>query len=252
MTVSITTDQKIIYNYTTAGQTDFNIPFTYLNAADVHVVLRDETVPLAPVETIIGSPNIIVGSPNKVRLASALLPNQRLLIKRIPAYTQMNHYDPTVALPVGNLEWSADDIVMMIQALSEILTRAPKMPQTYPGSITDLNFPEPQANGIISWDSLGQKLQALPLSGLLLTQNQYRADNLPLAQGVTSATVVFSSALPDTNYAIMALLGNAVDSIPDFQPVTVVSKSTTGFTVKWNDPTDSANYVLNWQALGKA
>lgn len=69
-----------------------------------------------------------------------------------------------------------------------------------------------------------------------------------LGNGVTSVTVTFSSALPDTNYTINANFQNTTDSDPIYQPITVTNKTTTGFTAKWNIPTDTTNYELCYTA----
>jgi hypothetical protein len=42
---------------------------------------------------------------------------------------------------------------------------------------------------------------------------------------------------------------NTVDVTPQFQPMTVTAKSTTGFTASFNAPTDSGNYKLDWLVL---
>src|SRR5581483_947126 len=65
-----------------------------------------------------------------------------------------------------------------------------------------------------------------------------------IGSGATSKAVTFSSTLGTTNYAVVVTMNNLVDANPQFQPITVTSKSATGFTATWNAPTDSANYIL--------
>jgi hypothetical protein len=60
----------------------------------------------------------------------------------------------------------------------------------------------------------------------------------------TSLSVVFGSPLTGSNYVVMATMVNTVDGSVDYQPITVTAKSASGFTAKWNAPTDSANYKL--------
>lgn len=62
--------------------------------------------------------------------------------------------------------------------------------------------------------------------------------------GATSVTVVFSSPLLTADYVPVVSMVNTVDASPQFQPLLVSNKTTNGFTVKWNDATDSANYEL--------
>ena len=75
-----------------------------------------------------------------------------------------------------------------------------------------------------------------------------RSDCEALGDGVSSVTVTFFSALPDTNYTVNANFENTVDSNPTFQAITVTNKTTTGFTAKWNIPTETANYELCYTA----
>lgn len=69
-----------------------------------------------------------------------------------------------------------------------------------------------------------------------------------LGNGVSTKTVTFSSALPDTNYTVNANFQNITDTNPLYQPITVTNKTTGGFTAKWNNPTDSTNYELCYTA----
>lgn len=76
----------------------------------------------------------------------------------------------------------------------------------------------------------------------------YRSGTASIASGVATKAVTFSSALPSTNYSITCTLMNTTDASPQFQPITITAKSTTGFTASWNTNTDSANYNLEYSA----
>jgi hypothetical protein len=76
-----------------------------------------------------------------------------------------------------------------------------------------------------------------------------RSGTPTIGSGVSNLSVVFSSALASTSYAVTVTMENTTDANPQFQPVTVTAKSTTGFSVNWNAPTDSANYKLNYIAI---
>jgi len=67
-----------------------------------------------------------------------------------------------------------------------------------------------------------------------------------IVQGATSKSVTLSPTLSTADYAITVSFFNSVDSSPAFQPLTVTSKTTSGFTATWNLPTDSANYNLEY------
>jgi hypothetical protein len=67
--------------------------------------------------------------------------------------------------------------------------------------------------------------------------------------GSTSIVVPISVPFPDSQYAVIALLQDVTDPTPQFQPVIVTQKSSFIFTVKWNAPTDSSNYVIAYQAV---
>lgn len=70
--------------------------------------------------------------------------------------------------------------------------------------------------------------------------------------GATSLTVTLSVPFSSTLYAVVAMLQDTVDALPQFQPVTITNRTNTTFTVKWNAPTDSANYVIAYHATGFA
>jgi hypothetical protein len=82
-----------------------------------------------------------------------------------------------------------------------------------------------------------------------LTGLGIRSGNTSLSSGSTTQAVTFSSTLGTTSYALVASILNTTDTNPQFQPVTITALSATGFSVKWNAPTDSANYVLHWHAI---
>ena len=68
-----------------------------------------------------------------------------------------------------------------------------------------------------------------------------------LGNGVTSKAVTLSPVQSSTNYAIVTNFNNSIDSEPTYQPMAITSKSTSGFTITWNTPTDSVNYSLEFQ-----
>jgi hypothetical protein len=73
-----------------------------------------------------------------------------------------------------------------------------------------------------------------------------------LGLGVTSANVDVPVNYGNSNYAIVAVMHNLVDANPQFQPMWISAKSGSGFTVEWEDPTDSVNYKLVYYAISYA
>lgn len=76
-----------------------------------------------------------------------------------------------------------------------------------------------------------------------------RAGQTPITNGTATVTGTFSTAMPNTSYALIVQLFST-DGTPQFQPVTITSKTTAGFTAKWNANVDSVNYVLDYIAIG--
>lgn len=77
-----------------------------------------------------------------------------------------------------------------------------------------------------------------------------RVGQTPISNGTQTVTGTFSSDMPNTSYAIIIQMLNLSDPNPQYQPVTITSKTITGFTAKWNANVDSANYVLDYIAIG--
>ena len=64
-----------------------------------------------------------------------------------------------------------------------------------------------------------------------------------------SISVVFSSGIGSTDYALTFSIHNYVDADPIFLEVVGVVKLSTGFDVTFNAPADTADYQLNWIAV---
>lgn len=65
-----------------------------------------------------------------------------------------------------------------------------------------------------------------------------------VSSGVSSATVTFPAAIGNSTYRVAAWLFNSTDAEPQYQPLTVTARTSASFTVKFNAPTDSANYKI--------
>lgn len=73
-----------------------------------------------------------------------------------------------------------------------------------------------------------------------------------LGNGVTSKAVSYSGLFSDTTYSITWSITNVTDASPVLIWGVITAKSISGFTVTFNTATDSANYVLEWQAIKAA
>lgn len=73
-----------------------------------------------------------------------------------------------------------------------------------------------------------------------------RAGTDSLSNATQTHAVTFSSDLLTTNYAVIASITNTVDGSPIFLQIVDTIKASTGFTVTFNAPTDSANYKLEY------
>lgn len=74
------------------------------------------------------------------------------------------------------------------------------------------------------------------------------AGSTAIASAQSQVVVVFNTAMSDTSYSLVTAIQNVTDVDPIYLQIVSVVKSTTGFTALFNAPTDSSNYVLNWQA----
>lgn len=76
-----------------------------------------------------------------------------------------------------------------------------------------------------------------------------RANVVALPSAASSVNVVYSSALPSADVPVISIL-NTSDANPIFLQAIITAFSTTGFTAKFNAPTDTANYSLSYQTSG--
>jgi len=67
-----------------------------------------------------------------------------------------------------------------------------------------------------------------------------------IAGSSSSAYVVFTIPFGSTNYVPLWSITNTVDAAPIFLDGYISAKSSAGFTVTFNAPTDSSNYIFNY------
>lgn len=75
-----------------------------------------------------------------------------------------------------------------------------------------------------------------------------RVNQTAIPNATQTLAVVFSEAMPSTEYTLLTHIINEVDVDPIWLSSITTIKSTTGFTVYFNAPTDSVNYILEWAA----
>lgn len=73
-----------------------------------------------------------------------------------------------------------------------------------------------------------------------------------IGSGASSVSINVPVGYSNTNYSIVAVMENTVDAVPQFQPLLITAKTGNGFTVSWQDPTDSINYKLVYYAISYA
>lgn len=79
-----------------------------------------------------------------------------------------------------------------------------------------------------------------------------RVNQTSIPSSTQTIAITFSEAMPSSNYSLLTNIFNGTDANPIFLQVVGTIKSTTGFTVTFNAPTDSANYVLDWAVSADA
>lgn len=239
MTVSTNTPRQ---RFTGNGATvTFAIPFTFSANSEVVVILRSS----AGVETVQSYTThyTIVGS--NVVMVTAPATGAYLVIMRSLPYTQLIDLLNAGTYPADTLEGGYDNAIKLVQQLYEILRRVPQIKRTCAAAMLDLEFPEVSAGKVIGWNSAGTALE----NQTSTTNNVRAAGNQAIGSGVYSVAVTFSSALPDANYAVIPVMKNIVDTIPDIQPLLITAQSASGFTCSWPAATDTANYILGWIAI---
>jgi hypothetical protein len=70
-----------------------------------------------------------------------------------------------------------------------------------------------------------------------------------VGSGVTSVVVPLPIAYGSTGFTVVASLSDVTDTYPQFQPLLVTAQTSSQFTVSFNAPTSSANYILTYFAI---
>lgn len=111
-----------------------------------------------------------------------------------------------------------------------------------------------------AWLSLapGTNLQFLQTQGAAanpqwasaIASSTVRSGTTTIGSGIRTKAVSFSTNMANTTYSVMANVSNLTDVNPSYFIPICVNKTISGFTMEWNEVTDSANYILDWIAIG--
>ena len=88
----------------------------------------------------------------------------------------------------------------------------------------------------------GEFIPPAPSAG---TGPGWTAKEIALGSGLTEYTYFFPTPQVDNSYVPFAIMENLTDANPQFQQIEITAKTTTSFTVQWNMPLDTANYILS-------
>lgn len=236
------TTTKTISTLGNGVTTNYTIGFTFLANADLEVYLRDESVTPAT-ETLLvygsgaGKYTITGGDPGTtVVVGTAPTATQRVVIRRAEPKTQTVDYQDTAAFPADDHETQMDKMTMVIQQLSEEISRAPKFQKT--SSTANIPMPEPSSLAILQWNNTATALENTAVdsvvsgAGGLLSANNLSDVSDPAASrtnlGLGTAAVANTTAFEAADPAIQAHLANTSN------PHSVTAAQVGNATAQWN------------------
>ena len=209
MTVA-TTDRKEQFTIATAT-TDYDFTFRTLtaNPTDIKCTVTDsddvETALTYTTDyTVSVSADGVGGTVTLVDPAS--YNTETLTVYRDTTKTQESDYEDFNQFPSNTLERNLDQLTMMVQDLSEDISRSLKLPIS--GALSDIELPPPEADTVIGWDSAGTALQNYEFSEAGVATLQSAFDN---GQAITIA---------DTDDLTLAITNNDVTNNPDTVTIT--------------------------------
>jgi len=111
---------------------------------------------------------------------------------------------------------------------------------------------------VIAWDDVNERLKrttkdpadiipGAASSGI--EPDTVKKGTVNATNGSTQATVTFTTAFTSNSYAVIVQWVNTVDGSPLIEPLKITNKTAAGFTIKWNQPTDSVNYYVDFLAV---
>lgn len=154
-------------------------------------------------------------------------------------------------------ESALDLLGLQLQSVAYKANRAPILGNMVTQAVADAfdYGVEVIADAVIAFNANGDGFETVPRSTFVGATGAngtdgvgiLRAGNTSISSAASSVTVAFSTATADANYVPNFVFVNVTDSSPIFMMGIVTGKTTSGFTVTFNTPTDTANYSLAWQ-----
>jgi hypothetical protein len=148
--------------------TSFAVPFEFLEGSTVKVILTSvagvDTVKTLTTHYTVTGGGTVQPATGSVVMITPPATGEKLTILRAQPLTQAASYSEGDAFPAKTHEKALDRIDMQVQMLSERSNRALKLKETSANS--DLVFPEPEADKVISWNSDGTALENKALTDL--------------------------------------------------------------------------------------
>jgi hypothetical protein len=202
------------------SNTNFAIPFTVVvnDIVEVGVILRDITIPTAPVDTpqtynvqFTMSGGNHTGNPFNTTIVMVTPPtaNQIVVIYRLMPLTQLLNM-VTNGFDYSNLNVVHDRIVAMLQVINEITSRAPVLAQATQNNPNPV--PEPPGNAVLGFN-LGQWVwySITSVTNAIATLT----GDVTSSGGVNAATTIAAGAVSLTkmaNLAANSIIGNNTGS----------------------------------------
>ena len=177
--------------------------------------------------------------------------------------TQPQQFARRSSWTLSQFEDAFDYLCLQLQAVAYLAKRAPVLGKFVTATDADAFDTEIElvADSVIAVNDTGTGFEAVARSAFVgeigptgptgatgaTGAGILRAGNKALSSAASSVTVVFSTPTANTLYVPTPVsFLNTTDSSPIFMQGMITGKTVNGFTVTFNTPTDSANYVMAW------
>jgi hypothetical protein len=150
----------------------------------------------------------------------------------------------TVALPLGTTSVDVYLEALQLADTYRVVVKLENTADTLPRFQDVVVTSKINGRFTVSWNvALDTGNYLLNYRGILEDTN---SAVVPLTTGTTSQVVTLPAARAGTTYSVGWTMENLTDASPQYQPVTITNKTTTGFTATWNVALDSGNYALDY------
>lgn len=145
---------------------NFTVTFTFQDNDDLQVWLQDEsTVPYTRTQIVFGvgaGKYTVTGGDPGTTVVMGTAPNssQRVIIKRISAFTQSVDYSETEAFPAEDHEEAMDKNILLLQQINADLSIRPGYSVT--SAVGGTFLPDPYASRLLGYNSTGSNFTLYP------------------------------------------------------------------------------------------